>query len=80
MCNVNNSLHKFTEKMRNHQHRHYSRRIKIQARHYSPRNLWVCEGKLHGIYVVVEDGAFHSAVGGYELLVDVSENHLHLCH
>ena len=45
-----------------------------------PRNLWVCEGELHGVYVVVEDGAFHSAVGGYELLVDVSENHLHLCH
>lgn len=55
--------------MRNHQHR----------RHL-PRNLWVCEGELHGVYVVVEDGAFHSAVGGYELLVDVSENHLHLCH
>ena len=47
---------------------------------FLPRNLWVCEGELHGVYVVVEDGAFHSAVGGYELLVDVSENHLHLCH
>ena len=47
---------------------------------FLPRNLWVCEGGLHGVYVVVEDGAFHSAVGGYELLVDVSENHLHLCH
>lgn len=47
---------------------------------FLPRNLWVCEGELHGVYIVVEDGAFHSAVGGYELLVDVSENHLHLCH